>query len=401
MCAEHLMQGCPPADESTVNLENWRDAPFNRWAFTHMRELVPTQCIPQGANPRTLPVSNRGAGLGEVPVVSVNSDHATLNDVLADTYTDAAIILHQDEVVLERYGRRNGPDTLHLLMSVSKSVVGCIAGILVEQGHLDPDRRANDYVPEIGRSGYDGARVRDILDMRTGVKFSEDYTDRQSDVRRMGRHAGLQHGREDPTDGTYAYLTQLRSERAHGGPFRYRSSDANMLGWICERAAGIRMAELSSSLLWAPMGAEYAANVTCDAAGTAVHDGGISASVRDLARFGQLLLDDGNRDGQQVVPATWLRQLRGVDQDIRDAFAASGHEAVLPGGWYRNQFWMVPGPSGIVQLAIGIHGQMILVDDQTRTVAAKLSTWPKPQNSTYLIDTIRAFCAAGRHLAGL
>lgn len=400
MCAERLMQGCPPSDEFAVNLENWRDAPYNRWAFSHMRELVPTQSIPRGEATRTLPVRNHASGLEDLVVGSKDSDHATLGDVLAETYTDAVVVLHEGEIVLERCTRWTREDTLHLLMSVSKPVVGCIAGILVEQGHLDPNRRTNDYVPEVHGSGYDGARVRDLLDMRTGVKFSEDYTDRQSDLRRMERHMGWRRGRDDLGEGTYAYLLRLESQRAHGGAFQYRSSDADMLGWICERAGDARMSALISSLLWAPMGAEYSANITCDAVGTAVHDGGISAASRDLARFGQLLLDGGAWEGRQIVPGSWLRQLRGVDQDIRDAFAASEHEAVLPGGWYRNQFWMVPTPSGIVQLGLGIHGQMLMVDPCTRTVAVKFSTWPDPQNATYLLDTVRAFGAAGRHLAG-
>jgi CubicO group peptidase (beta-lactamase class C family) len=160
------------------------------------------------------------------------------------------------------------------------------------------------------------------------------------------------------------------------------------------------MADLVSTLIWAPMGAEYDAEVTCDPLGSAVHDGGISATARDLARFGMLLLDDGSVEGRPVVPEDWLQQARHIDADIRHAFAASDSEPVLPGGWYRNQFWFVPGPSGDILLCLGINGQMVFVDRATRTVAVKLSSWPTAQDPAHLLDTIRAFAAVGRHLAG-
>ena len=114
-----------------------------------------------------------------------------------------------------------------------------------------------------------------------------------------------------------------------------------------------------------------------------------------------MLLDDGWVGHRHIVPESWLQQARHIDADIRGAFAASDSEPVLPGGWYRNQFWFVPGPSGDILLCLGIHGQMVFVDRATRTVAVKVSSWPTPQDPAHLVDTIRAFAAVGRHLSGL
>ena len=169
---------------------------------------------------------------------------------------------------------------------------------------------------------------------------------------------------------------------------------------MCERAAGVRMADLVSTLIWAPIGAEHDAEITCDGLGSAVHDGGVSATARDMARFGNMLLHDGWVGHQPVVPESWLQQPRHIDVDIRSAFAASDSEPVLPGGSYRNQFWFVPGPSGDILLCLGINGQMVFVDRATRTVAVKLSSWPTAQDPAHLLDTIRAFAAVGQHLAG-
>ncbi len=257
-------------------------------------------------------------------------------------------------------------------------------------------------MPEVTGSGYSGAAVRDLLDMRTGVLFREEYTDPEAEVRVMERHMGWRPGLSPGhIGGMYNFLASMSAVGPHGGPFVYRSADTDMLGWVCERAAGVRMADLISTEIWQPIGAEFEAEITCDGVGSAIHDGGMSATARDIARFGQLLLDDGYVAGIPVVPSRWLVHSRTLDPDIRGAFAASASETTLSGGWYRNQFWYVPGPLGDLQLCLGIHGQMVVVDRATRTVSVKLSSWPAAQSPAYLLDTIRAFAATGSHLAGL
>lgn len=395
------MEGFPPARESLVNLENWQEPPFNRWSFQHLREVIPTQRIARGVMARPLDHADHPFEPDDVAVTRLESRASTLGAVLEDTWTDAVLVMHDGRVVLERYVGEMREDTPHLLMSISKSIVGCVSGVLVEKGRLDTDAPITHYVPEVVGSGYDGATVRHLLDMRTGVEFSEAYQDPDAEVRVIERHMGWRPDGGSEHIGMYAYLASLGSEGSHGGPFVYRSADTDMLGWVCERAAGIRMADLISDMIWGPMGAEYDAEITCDSLGTAVHDGGVSASARDVARFGQLLLDDGWAGEQAVIPEGWLLNARHLDADIRAAFAASDSEPVLPGGWYRNQFWFIPGPTGDIQLCLGIHGQMVFVDRGSRTVAVKLSSWPTEQNHAYLLDTIRAFTAAGRYLAEL
>jgi hypothetical protein len=181
--------------------------------------------------------------------------------------------------------------------------------------------------------------------------------------------------------------------------FTYRSADTDMLGWVCERASGTRMADLISALIWRPIGAERDAEITCDPLGCAVHDGGVSATARDLARFGQLLIDDGMAGGRQVVPAAWLADARAPEPGVREAFAVTDNELALPGGWYRSKFWVIPGYGGPVLVCLGIHGQLIYADRAARTVVVKLSSWPDPQHTAYLLDTLRACAALAGQLA--
>jgi CubicO group peptidase (beta-lactamase class C family) len=396
------MAGFPPQPGSLVTLANWHEPQSVRWSFQHMREIIPSQSIPAAENPAPrFPSSlhpTAGGQLDSVGLIRLDGSSANVDDVLGDTCTDAVMILHDAHVVTERYEAGMSASSRHLLMSVSKSIVGCVAGVLIQQGLLDPDAAASRYVPEVGHSGYAGATIRDLLDMRTGVAFRETYTDLDAEVRVMERSIGWRPARDGDPLGAYAYLASLATAGPHGGDFTYRSADTDMLGWVCERAAGTRMADLVSTLIWQPLGAEYDAEITCDPLGCAIHDGGISTTLRDLARFGQMLLDDGRVGDQQIVPQAWLRDSRNPSPEIRDAFARSDNEPVLPGGWYHNQFWFFRAHGTDIQLCLGIHGQMLYVDHSTRTVAAKLSSWPDPQNTSHLIDTLRAFGAVSAHL---
>ena len=182
--------------------------------------------------------------------------------------------------------------------------------------------------------------------MRTGVAFRETYAELDAEVRVMERSMGWRPAQPGDPAGAYPYLITLGQAGPHGGEFTYRSADSDMLGWVCERASGTRMADLIAALIWQPMGAERDGEITCDPLGSAIHDGGVSATARDLARFGQLLVDDGMAGGNPVVPAAWLAATRAPDPGVREAFAATENELVLPGGWYRNQFWVIPGPGG-------------------------------------------------------
>jgi CubicO group peptidase (beta-lactamase class C family) len=415
-----------PADLDTLStVANWQSPPFNRWAFWHVRELLPTQRVSCGTGaPRALPTPASYPDIGAIDLTGSDGRKSLVGEVMDRTFTDAWVVLQDGELVGQWYGPQGDADRTHTVMSITKSVVGCVAGVLVERGDLDPEALVTGYVPELGGSGFAGATVRDLLDMRSGVSFREEYTNADAEVRRLDRWIGWRpKGADDEPLGLYRFLATLSADRPHGGRFHYRSSESDALGWVCERAGGARMADLISTLVWAPMGAEHEAELICDGVGTGIHDGGLGATARDLARFAQMLLDGGSVPDQGrpadpravpggtvsadagapariVVPAKWLRQAWGVTADVRDAFAASPAERSFPGGWYRNQLWFRPGEFGDVLVCLGIHGQMLHVSRRTRTVCVKLSSWPDPVDPVFMQDTLRAFDAVGGALAG-
>ncbi len=388
--AAGLMTGPPPfAAERLVTLANWQDPPFNRWSFQHVRELIPTARIARGDRPPSaLPRAERD--LGGISF-RFEGRQRSLAELLEESYTDAVLVMHRGRIVTEQYRNGMAPDTPHLLMSVSKSVVGTIAGILAGRGVLDVSAPVTTVVPELGGTSFDGASVQDLLDMRAGTKFDETYDSPDSDVR-VYEQVYLWRPRDDRglPDDALAYFATLRNDGRHGGPFRYRSILTDVLAWVLERAAGARLHELISRELWQPMGAEFDAEITLDARGNPMADGGICATLRDLGRFGQLYLAGGRGPEAQVVPAGWIAgTIRGAS-DGPAAFTAGDDPPGYPAGAHYRNCWWVREPRPPLYHASGINGQHVFVHVPAELVVVKLSTWPTALSRRWYAETVAA-----------
>jgi len=373
-----------PGMSVPITLVNWQDPEHLAWSYRHIDELITTARVRRAdrASPLRLLAARAPGAL-------------TVRRLLDDEATDGLIVLHRGEIVLEEYRRAMRSDDVHLLQSVSKSITGTLTGILVGQGALAASDAVTAHVPELAGTSFAGASVQDLLDMRAGTRFDENYADPASDIRTSEAQFGWAPGPRPARDAV-AYLSTLANHRPHGGRFEYRSILTDVLGLVLERASGRPFAETLGNELWAPMGAETDASVTVSADRFAVADGGISVSLRDLARFGRLVLDDGVAQGRQIVPAQWLADTLAGDDDARAAFAQDEHSAELPGGHYRNQWWVPPGRQ--VLLGLGIHGQFLFVDRGTDTVIALLSTWPTPLDAGRHRTAIDAFVATAHAL---
>ena len=388
-------------DQPAADLGNWQEPPHNRWSFLHLDQVLATRIVHRGQAPPAPMDALPGTSAAEIEglsVVRATGAVDTVAGVLRDTETDGMLVLHDGAVAYEHYAPTMAADQQHLLMSVTKSLVGAVAAILLERGLLHRSTRVADVVPETHGTGYGDATVGDLLDMRSGVRFSEAYLDPDSDVRRMEHAAAWRPPAPGSPTSLYEFLTTLASDRPHGGAFHYRSAETNMLGWVCESSAGTSMPELLSDLVWSRLGAGNDAIVAVDPVGTAIHDGGLAATLRDVARFGQTLLDGGRSpSGEQVLPAWWVADTLAGGHDSKQALADSPSLTAMPGGHYRNQIW-VPYADREVLLCLGIHGQMVFVDREARTVGVKLSTWPVPLEPGRHLDTLAALHAITDHL---
>jgi hypothetical protein len=393
-----LMEGSPPPHDRLVTLENWLLPPFNRWSLQHLGELMPSARIAAGDHVRELPRAERDLG-------GVAFDHDgerwTIDEMLEATATDGFLVLRGGEIVTERYANGMTPETRHVQFSVTKSVVATLAGILIDRGAMHADDDLAAVIPELAGTAWEGATVQHVLDMRTGTKFSEDYEDLESAMAPYTVASGMapRTHPDEPTD-TYSFLASLQNDREHGGAFDYRSPVTSMLGWLCERAGEARLAELLGRELWAPIGAERDASIVVDRHGYAMAAGGMSATLRDLGRFGQAWLDGGVVAGREVVPPAWIADTLTGQHDSRDAYAAAraDDDLAFPDAFYRNKWWVLD-PAVPLYTGIGIHGQYVTVHGPSRVVIAKFSSLPQADDLAYEALHGAAFVAVAEALA--
>jgi CubicO group peptidase (beta-lactamase class C family) len=397
MPAMPLMTGFPSPPERQVTLANWRTAPFNRWAFQHVREIVASADIPH-APERIWALPSAPADLASF---SFEHDGARLDfdRFLAATDTDGLVILHRGAIVAERYAHDMRRQTPHILMSVSKSLLGIAAGILAGKGILDPDEPVTRLVPEITNTAYAGATVGHLLDMRVGVHFDEDYLATSGpivDYRKASNWNPVDPG-DAPSDLRSFFQRLTGTDGPHGGRFHYVSPNTDLMGWVIERAANMRYADLFSTLLWQPMGAEHGAYITVDRLGAPRCAGGVCATVMDLARVGQLMVQGGKRDDVQVIPAGWLDDViaRGsVEAWNSGAFV---HLFGLTPMHYRSKWYVARGPEPLV-FGFGIHGQHLVVDRANELVIAKVSSQAAPIDEKRILLTMHGVAALRRHM---
>ncbi len=390
-----IMRESPP--RLRVPFMDWDRAPWNRWSFQHVRELLPTAEVWRGNGSSSL-LPQLPQDLGGIEFARADGALTTVETLLDDTYTDGFLVLHKGRIVCERYFNGMTERTLHLSQSMAKSVTAAAAGCLVAQGVLDPCAQITHYLPEFGATAYQGATLQQVLDMTSGVRFNEDYTDPYSDIGKSDVASGWKPapaGAQDFPQHMWELILSLKlRERPHGALFAYRSIETDVLAFCMERASGKRLPELISELLWQKMGADESACFTLDRAGYALADGGLNATLRDYARFGALYLNDGMFNGRQIVPAAWIKATQSGNHDL----FGEPYTLTTPNGAYRNQFW-IDDVSRPAIMCRGVFGQLIYIDAARDLVVVKLSSWPDFLNIEFGVNTLRMIHALAAELA--
>ena len=385
-----LMQGFPPPPEYRIHIGNWQRWPQKIWSFQNTRELFPTRALTPRGLVWALPEARRPLDALQVGTADAPMTWAQM---LAATHTDAVLVLHQGRIVDERYLNGMKPETPHLMFSATKSMVGLMGAVLVAEGKLDPDARVAALLPELADSAWADATVRQVLDMTDGVRFTEVYTDPKSDIFAYVGAMGWAPELVKPGNptGILGMLGTLkgRHDEPRGTAFRYRSPATDVAGWLASRAAQQSITQWLQERLWNRLGMEHEGNVMLDPLGTEVTFAGMSTSLRDLGRIGQMLLQRGRVGEQQIIPARVVDDLiRGGDPR---AFEASG--ITYRKGWsYRDQWWINPQkPRSFA--AMGAYGQRLYVFPDHQTVVVMFGSHPQPIAALVDPSHARAFAA--------
>jgi CubicO group peptidase (beta-lactamase class C family) len=380
---------------NSVHLGNWREPENSGWSFHHVREIVPSAEIAASPAPSVLARKPRDIGL--IRFTAPDGKSRSVREFFGESSGDGMIVLARGRIVSEWYSGTFNAHVPHLLFSVSKSFTALICAVLEHHGLLDPEKPVTHYVPEAAGSAYGTARVRHVLDMTVGIDFEEVYLSPGSPFARYREAMGwnLQSDPANPLD-LHSFLMTLPPDgKTHGDAFHYVSPNSDLLGLIAERASGQRFAELMESLLWNPMGGEHAASITVDRLGAARTAGGISVSLRDLARVGEMMRCHGFANGTQVIPGRFVDEL--YSHGDRGAWLKGDLQMLAPEGHYRNQ-WYVSGPEGVM-MAVGIHGQWLYADPRSGVTIAKVSSQPLPVDDPMDQVTLAAFAAIAAQLA--
>jgi CubicO group peptidase (beta-lactamase class C family) len=353
--------------EPQADLANWRTKPVMAWAFRNIPAILPVAAIAHDpARIRALPAAPRPLDGFRLRLGGEDFDLAAF---LAATATDGMLVLHEGRIAFETYANGLDAATPHILMSATKSVTGLLAGILVDAGALDVEAPVTLYLPELAHTAYAGATLQDLLDMRTGIALDPAHA---SAYDAAAHWSPVPPGTQRQSLHEFFATLDLPPAR-HGGAFRYVSANTDLLGLVIERATGEGVAALLSRLLWQRMGAGQPAFITTDIAGTPRCTGGLCATLRDFARIGQVVAEDG----AGIVPARWIADM--AENGDRAAWRAGEWGTLSPRMRYRDYWYVGEGAHAgeTLLFAMGIHGQALFVDRAHRLVVARFASQEK------------------------
>lgn len=342
------------------------DADVNSLFFHNMDELFETRTVTRAG-----PVSGFPRADAEPPVFKYEGRKLSYDEFAEKTYTNAFLIIRDGKIVLENYRNNTDADTRFIGFSMSKSITSMLIGIAVDRGLIGSiDDLAVKYAPEFKGSGYDGATIRQILEMRSGVDYEEryDFGENPSLAAIIHENAIVQN-KERFADRVRA--TKRKAEP--GSRFNYATLDTAVLGRVLEHATGQSISKFMSENLWEPAGMERDGFWIADGppgVGRELNGMGYNATLRDFGRLGQLMLDGGKIGGRQIISEDWVRAATTMKSHPADAAISIGSD-----GGYGFQWWKVDDNPGAFS-AVGLQGQFIYVHPASRTVIVKLSYFP-------------------------
>ena len=287
---------------------------------------------------------------------------------LEDSWTTGFLVIQNDSIVFEDYYLGNTESTQNISWSMAKSFISALMGIAVEEGDIKSiEDLVEVYVPELKGSAYEGIRIKDVLQMSTGVKFNEDYGDFFSDINRWGRGFAMGNSQDK-------FAASLERELEPGTVCHYVSINTHVLGMILKSATGKTITEYMQEKLYDPLGMEYDGYWLLDGTNMEMVLGGLNLTLRDYAKAGTLFLNEGFMNGKQIIPKDWVQA-----SIIPDGPHVQPDESF----GYGYQWWIPKSDVGEF-MAIGIYNQNIYVNPSTNTVIVKLSANPNYNDASYV-----------------
>lgn len=373
-------------DGSTINLSNW-DQPANRnFSYRHSIDIFPyTQKISRGS----AAVHEFGEQLLDLSSVKVHyrKGDMQLEEYLKQSHCDGFLVLKGNDIIYENYRRMDREDR-HLCQSVSKTTVCAVMGGMVAHGLIDPSKTVDEYIPEVS-NGFFGVKIQNLLDMNVALQFSEDFTDPTAEIHDYEMITGWHPDTGGQSAGMLAYISKIERDPnlQLDGVTNYLCPNTDMLVCLIEKVTGKRFTELFEENIYQHIGAEADACFSTDTQGTAIGSGGFIVRLRDLARYGQIFVNKGiANDGTQVIPENWIEECLDTSKGS-NYYIGKGYQ-------YHNQMTS----NGREFCHLGVGGQMLYVNTETKVVVVQFSTTSSPSNGD--LDVANALYGVGEAISG-
>jgi len=394
--ADDVMEGFPPSAETQVTLKNWATPPFSRWGFRNVG-IAPSVMVPRAGGVQSLPY-DLDSSIAKT-TFEYQGKNYSFPEVLAADNTDGYLVIKDGKILYEEYFRGFGEHDHHLWASSTKSLVSIAAGILVDQKKLDVTKLVPEYLPELKQGAFADLTVQQVLDMVSAINYSEDYENLTPGsvhfeyFRRIGLTPSFDLMQIDPLKdstprGIQSFLPQFERNKdlEPNTVFEYHSPNVDVIGWIIERQSGMALQTFISQHIWSKLQAEHDAFMITDIDYTAVATGGFNSTLRDFARFGLLVLNDGKINNSQIVSADWIsNSFKVTDENIqhttRSVYKEEGGKAYDDQLIAYKNFWWVHDRDKGIFTARGVFGQTLYINKEKNVVIAFFSSAPSASNA--------------------
>ncbi|HFJ9445387.1 serine hydrolase [Bacillus tropicus] len=368
--------------KNNVTKKNWLDDPYLRWSYTHMKEFT----LINEVNHNPDQVSHFSTALQNLDDFAVErrlGNTTPLKKLLDDNKTDAFVVVHNGQLVYERYFNGYNENEPHGMASLAKVFTGAIIQSLAEENRIDLEKTADTYIKELKNTPFGKATLQQLMDMQVSVEYPthgyEHPALENQDAQLYLASNILPRGKNyDGPMKIYDMLREAEETAPPGSDFSYDNGSAETLAWIIRTITGKSLAENVSERIWSQIGMEENAYYVTDETKVEQASAGLNATARDMARFGQLLLNNGEYNGKQILPSSITEDIKNVQE---------GELAVGPGASisYHNQWWIPHNEHGAFEV-LGSYGQTLYIDPKANMVIVHFSSNATPSNdihSTY------------------
>ncbi|PEZ02220.1 6-aminohexanoate hydrolase [Bacillus sp. AFS018417] len=358
------------SSKQIVTKKNWLKDPYLRWSYTHMREFASTKVVAKNPNyVSSLPTNSQN--LDNLHITDENNNNTTVLQLLEKYKTDAFIVLHDGNVVYERYFDGYKENEPHGMASLSKVFTGFLISELIEEGKLQPDITAETYVKELQGTPFGKATIQQLLDMQVSVEypthgFKQAGLDNQDAQLYLASNLLPRGKNYDGPLKIYDMLLEAHETAAPGENFSYDNGSSETLGWVIRTVTGKSLADMVSERFWSQIGAEEDAYYVVDETGVEQASAGLNATARDMARFGKMVSDNGIYDGKQIISSTIIDEIKNIKKyelPVGDGEAFS----------YHNQWWIPHNEHGGFEVH-GSYGQRLFIYPPAHMVIVHFSS---------------------------